>query len=152
MGKMRILIVDDDKDIIRMLEFNLKKLSANYHVGAVKNTDLALKKIEEEWFDLVLTDYMMPGMTGVDLARAVHRLSPDTQIILMTAYSSSKLRSTSNHVGFDGFLNKPFDMGQLRKMVEKAMAETNEIFWQELIILLRVREIVPKKNAQQNVL
>jgi len=124
MGKMRILIVDDDKDILRMLEFNLKKLSANYHVGAVKNTDLALKKIEEEWFDLVLTDYMMPGMTGVDLARAVHRLSPDTQIILMTAYSSDKLRTTSDHIGFDGFLNKPFDMEQLRSLVEKTARQS----------------------------
>ena len=124
MGKMCVLIVDDDKDILRMLEFNLKKLGENYHVVAVKNTSEALKKIEEEWFDLVLTDYMMPGMTGVDLARAVHRLSPDTQIILMTAYSSSKLRTTSDHIGFDGFLNKPFDMEQLRRLVEKTARQS----------------------------
>ena len=119
MGKRRVLIVDDDKDILRMLEFNLQRLGADYQGVAVKDTDAALKKIEEEWFDLVLTDYMMPGMTGVDLARAVHRLSPDTQIILMTAYSSPNLRNTSDHIGFDGFLNKPFDMEQLRRLVEK---------------------------------
>jgi len=124
MGKMSVLIVDDDKDIRRMLEFNLQRLGADYHVVAVKDTDEALKKIEEEWFDLVLTDYMMPGMTGVDLARVVHRLSPDTQIILMTAYSSPKLRNTSDHVGFDGFLNKPFDMEQLRRLVEKAARQS----------------------------
>ncbi len=124
MDKVRVLIVDDDKDILRMLEFNLQRLGEDYHIVSAKDTDEALQKIEEQWFDLVLTDYMMPGMTGVDLARAVHRLSPDTQIILMTAYASPKLRNTTDHIGFDGFLNKPFDMEQLRRLVEKTARQS----------------------------
>jgi CheY-like chemotaxis protein/predicted regulator of Ras-like GTPase activity (Roadblock/LC7/MglB family) len=118
MIKKRILIVDDDQDILRMLEYGLKKLGPEYEICTAKDIFSAIDEIEEFHFDLVLTDYMMPGMTGVDLARAARRMSPDTQVVLMTAYGTNKLRNTTDHLGFDGYLNKPFTMEQIRHVVQ----------------------------------
>jgi len=117
MSKKRVLIVDDDKSILRMLEFGLKKLGSDYEFVTAKDIYIAMEQIENNWFDLVITDYMMPGMTGVDLARAVRSISPDTQVVLMTAYGSTELRSTTDNLGIDGFLNKPFTMEQIREVV-----------------------------------
>lgn len=119
MALSRILVVDDDKDILRMLEFNLQRLGSDYEIITTSDISSALRYVEQYWIDLILTDYMMPGMTGVDLARAVHRISPDTQIVLMTAYSSTKLRDTTNYMGIDGYLNKPFDMDELKALIQQ---------------------------------
>jgi CheY-like chemotaxis protein len=118
MADTHILVVDDDKSILRMLEFGLQKLGASYKITTAKDMSSALEAMENQRFDLVLTDYMMPGMTGIDLARAVHSMSPATQVILMTAYGTSKLKDTSTHIGFDGYLDKPFDIDDVRKLVE----------------------------------
>ena len=126
MSKKRVLIVDDDKSILRMLEFGLKKLGSEFQFFTAKDIYSAMEYVENQWFDLVITDYMMPGMTGVDLARAVRRISPDTQVVLMTAYGSSELRSTSDNLGIDGFLNKPFTMEQIRKVVLSIANRSNE--------------------------
>ena len=126
MTQKRILIVDDDKSILRMLEFGLKKLGPDYQFFTAKDIYSALEQIETEWFDLVVTDYMMPGMTGVDLARAVRKISPDTQVVLMTAYGSSELRNTTDNLGIDGFLNKPFTMEQIREVVLQATHRNDE--------------------------
>ena len=118
MNKKHILIVDDDQDILRMLEFGLKKLGPEYEIQTAKDIQTAISYIERKRFDLILTDYMMPNMTGVDLARAARKMSPDTQVVLMTAYGTNKLRHTTDYLGFDGYLNKPFSIDQVRKIVQ----------------------------------
>lgn len=119
MNKKRILIVDDDKDILRMLEFGLRKLGPDYEICTAKDIFGAIDEIEDRRFDLILTDYMMPGMTGVDLARAARRMSPEAHVVLMTAYGTNKLRDTTDHLGFDGYLNKPFTMDQVREVIRQ---------------------------------
>ena len=119
MNKKRILIVDDDKDILRMLEFGLKKLGSDYEIFTAKDIFRAIDEIEDQRFDLILTDYMMPGMTGVDLARAARRMSPEAHVVLMTAYGTNKLRDTTDQLGFDGYLNKPFTMDQVRDIIRQ---------------------------------
>jgi two-component system response regulator FlrC len=84
----------------------------------------AISLIEKEPFAVVITDYMMPVMTGVDLALAIRRISPDTQVILMTAYGSPNLRDTSKFLGLDGFLDKPFPLGEVQEIVKRAVAQT----------------------------
>jgi CheY-like chemotaxis protein len=123
MSTMRVLIVDDDQSILRMVEFGLQKLGPDYQIFTAGNMNTALDHIEHQSIDMLLTDYMMPGMTGVDLARVVQRISPTTQVVLMTAYGTDKLRDTSTHVGFDAYLDKPFDMEDLRSLIKSKMPE-----------------------------
>jgi CheY-like chemotaxis protein len=119
MAEKHVLIVDDDRSVLRMLEFGLKKLGSGYRIHTASDMSNAIEQIEKQWFDLVITDYMMPGMTGVDLATVVRSISPDTQVVLMTAYGTTKLRSTTDNLRFDGYLNKPFTMDQIREMVRQ---------------------------------
>lgn len=127
MGTKRVLIVDDDKDILRMLEFSLRRLSqGDFQISTIANSLDALQAVEKEEFDLIVADYMMPGMTGIDLARAVRRISPDTQIILMTAYGTDKrLRETSQYLGLDGYLDKPFTAEEIYEVVSHQEPETD---------------------------
>ncbi|MCB9077475.1 MAG: response regulator [Anaerolineaceae bacterium] len=120
MGQKHILIVDDDKSILRMLEFGLKKLGPNYQISTAENMTSAMRQIEQSHIDLIITDYMMPGMTGVDLVRAVRSISPATQVVLMTAYGTNKLRDTTDNLHIDGYLNKPFTMDQIRDIVRQS--------------------------------
>lgn len=131
MPKKRILLVDDDKDILRMLEYGLKKLSADFQIATARDSASAMDQVENQQFDMVLTDYMMPGITGIDLARAVRRISPETKVVLMTAFGTSRLRDTTDLLGFDGYLNKPFDINQIRKIVQGIEEDPDQIGEQE---------------------
>lgn len=117
----RVLVVDDDKDLLTMLEFSLKRLGADYEVHTARGSIEAMEQVESHRFDLVVADYMMPGMTGIDLARAVRQMSPDTQIVLMTAFGNqSRVRETTKHLGLDGYLSKPFTTEEIHQLVMQA--------------------------------
>lgn len=124
MGKNRVLIVDDDKDVSRILQHTLKMMGPEYEVVTVGDAVSAIRLVEKGSFAVVLTDYMLPGMTGVDLALAVRRISPETQVVLMTAYGSTELRDTTKYLGIDGFLDKPFDLERIRLIVKQAVDQT----------------------------
>jgi CheY-like chemotaxis protein len=118
----RILIVDDDKEILLMLEYALKKLGSEYEILTAMGSVEALEIVESEGpFDLVVTDYVMKEITGVDLARAVRRMSPLTPVILMTAYGTKRLRATTESLGFDGYLDKPFTVQKIRGIVKHTL-------------------------------
>ena len=122
----RILIVDDDKEIVTMLQYGLKKLGAAYEIVVALGSLEALDEIERGPFDLVVTDYMMKDMTGVDLARAVRRISPGTQVVLMSAYGSKRLRATTESLGFDGYLDKPFDVKRIREIIKNSIGRPDD--------------------------
>jgi len=120
MSKKRVLIVDDDNEILLMLDFALKKLGPEYEIVTAEGSVQALEVVQKgPPFDLVVTDYVMKEITGVDLARAVRRLSPATPVILMTAYGTKRLRATTESLGFDGYLDKPFTVQKIRGIVEQ---------------------------------
>lgn len=120
MSKKRVLIVDDDKEILLMLDFALKKLGPDYEIITAEGSVEALEVVQTSSpFDLVVTDYVMKEITGVDLARAVRRISPATPVILMTAYGTKRLRATTESLGFDGYLDKPFTVQKIRGIVEQ---------------------------------
>jgi CheY-like chemotaxis protein/predicted regulator of Ras-like GTPase activity (Roadblock/LC7/MglB family) len=126
MTKKRVLVVDDDKDIRFMIQRSLMTLGPEYEVVAAANTATAIEMIEKEPFDLVLTDYMMPVMTGVDLAMAVRRISPETQVVLMTAYGTTGLRDTTKFLGIERVLDKPFNLDTIREIVKRAVEHTSQ--------------------------
>lgn len=121
MDTKRVLIVDDDQTILYMLENSLSRLGADYEVHTAMDSTEALKQVEKQVFDLVVADYMMPKITGVDLATAIRKISPDTQVVLMTAYGTSRLRDTTKMVGIDGYLDKPFTVDEIHRVIQNAV-------------------------------
>ncbi|MFN8453634.1 MAG: response regulator [Anaerolineae bacterium] len=124
MAKKRVLIVDDDKDINLMLQHTLQMLGPDYEIVTATDTVSAINLVEKESFDLILTDYMLPVMTGVDLALAVRQISPDTPVVLMTAYGSRGLRTTTKYLGISDLLDKPFSLDRIRDIVQQVVAQT----------------------------
>lgn len=117
----RILIVDDERPVAKILAENLKRVSDEYFVETANSGDEALAKIRQVPYDLVLTDYRMPDMDGLTLTQAIRRVAPETQVVLMTAYGTSQLREQVKNLEIVGYLDKPFTMAQIREVVMRAV-------------------------------
>ena len=109
--KLAILIVDDE----RVQRETLADLLSQHHdrVVAVANANDAIKAIETSIFDIVLTDYKMPGGSGLDVARKAREWSPDTAVILMTAYADVAGVIEAMRVGVLDYLIKPINVDAL---------------------------------------
>lgn len=117
----RVLIVDDEPNVATMLAISLETLGEDYIFDIAHNGDEAINKIQETNYKLLITDYNMPGMTGLDLIQATRQLSPQTQVILMTAYGTERLRHLLEHWNLDGYIDKPFPPAQIREIVQQAI-------------------------------
>lgn len=125
MSKRSVLVVDDAKDILFLITHSLKRLGPDFEVNTAIDGPSALEQIRQQPFDLVITDYMMGEMTGLDVAREVRRLSPETQIILMSAYDTTQLRELVADIGLNGYIGKPFTVNHVLEVVTEALAATH---------------------------
>jgi len=125
MSGKHILIVDDDKFILTFLEHTLKKFAPDYKITTVLNGPEALEQLQITTFDLVITDYLMPGISGVDLANAVRHMMPETAIVLMTAYATDQLNHTIELMHVDGYIRKPLNLSQIRNVIRKIVGDIN---------------------------
>jgi CheY-like chemotaxis protein/predicted regulator of Ras-like GTPase activity (Roadblock/LC7/MglB family) len=105
---------------------SVKRLGPDYEVSTVTTAFAALEQIEKQKFDVIITDYMMPRMTGIDLVQAVRKISPETQIILMTAHDTKAVRSTVEALQLGGFIGKPFTVPEVLEVVQQAIARTRQ--------------------------
>ena len=119
MQPRRVLIVEDEINLAAVLLASLEKLGPEYAAEVAYSGPEALAKLKQNSFTLLVTDYSMPGMNGLELARRARQSSPDTQIILMTAYTPEKLLYMADDVVLDGVLTKPFSIAQFRQLVEQ---------------------------------
>lgn len=117
----RILIVDDERQITRMLRAALQ--SSGYEVLIAGNGMEAYARFETERPDLIITDLAMPGMTGLDLTRAVRRLS-QTPIIVLSVRDTDVMKVTALDEGADDYLTKPFSMPELLARVRAQLRRT----------------------------
>jgi FixJ family two-component response regulator len=119
--KPRILVVDDERFIVEAISQHLTQ--CGYHVVSYVDATEALKAIQTEQFDLVLTDLRMPDISGMDITRAVYDQKTDTMVIILTGYATLDSAIESVHLQVYAYLNKPFDLRQLGQVVERALTE-----------------------------
>ena len=117
-----ILLVDDDDDIRALLGFQLKR--AGYNITLVSNGCSALKALQNKCFDLLITDALMPEMSGYELAQAVRATPQGMQlpIMMLTALETEREVSILSHSGVDHFENKPYAIGPLLVSVARLLA------------------------------
>ncbi len=113
-----ILIVDDEKSILFSLKAALSK--EGYQVKSAENPSEALKFLEPGAFQVIISDYDMPGMSGMDFLKQVKQIDPEAVFILMTAYGSEKLAIEAMKEGAYDYFSKPFDIEEMRVIVAKA--------------------------------
>lgn len=117
----RILAVDDDPGVIDYLAEILGE--DGYRVTGTTSPEDALRRIQKEPFDLVLTDVEMPGMRGPDLMAAIHRQQPGQIVLVITAFGSIDLAVQCLRNGAADFITKPFRHETLRHAIERALRE-----------------------------
>ena len=117
----RILIVDDELNICQSCVKVLKKM--NYRVDYALNGYDALKMVEAEPFDVIVTDLKMSSLGGMEVLRRVKEAFPDTQVIVMTGYASVSSAVEVMKMGALDYLPKPFTPDELRAIVRQAVTQ-----------------------------
>ena len=115
----KILVVDDDASLRRVLEYNLAK--EGYAVLTADSGEQALELLGAEQVDLLITDIKMPGMDGMDLLRRVRQASPETQVIVITAFGTIEMAVEAMKAGAFEYVTKPFNRDELSLAVRKAL-------------------------------
>jgi len=119
---MNILVVDDEAVLVESIKIGLQ--SKGHQVIAANCGQEALDYLFEggQRIDMVITDYLMPGMTGIDLLVAIRQRAPTLPVVLMTAYGETKLVIEALKNKCDGFLEKPFTLDHLIQEIEAVNA------------------------------
>ena len=119
--KARILVVEDEQDMLLGLRKILSKQGHN--VDIAENGSIGAKKVEESFFDIVVTDLKMPGLDGMELLRKVKEVYSDTIVIMITGYGTVESAVEAMKLGAYDYITKPFDPERIRTVVRKALKQ-----------------------------
>jgi DNA-binding NtrC family response regulator len=155
----RVLIVDDELDMLLLLKMILKEKTA-YEVVTTPNPLEAEQLFREKPFQLVITDLSMPGMDGFELIGVIKKLDPLVPVIVITAYGSIESAIQSTQKGAFDFITKPFRKDQIILAIEKALEsrriQSNKIQSQDVesseTWLAPETYILPYEQAKEQVL
>jgi two-component system response regulator HydG len=117
--KARILVLDDDRAHAEAAAESLER--AGYECRAAASGAEGLRALEEEGYDVVLTDLVMRDLSGIDIVRKVKARTPETEVIVMTGYPSYETALEAMDEGAYDYLNKPIDLNILRAKIRKAL-------------------------------
>lgn len=120
----KILVVDDDEGLVHFLSRFFS--GQEYDVYACGSGTAALEKVQKEAFDLILLDYKMPGLNGLDTLREIRRLQVKTPVIVMTAYGTMDTAIEAMKLGAYDYLLKPFERNELERLARDAL-EVNRL-------------------------
>ena len=124
MLKYRLLVVDDEKSQREILAGFLQK--EGFSVALAESGEQALKLFEEKFYEMALIDMKMPGMDGLELLKRIKKISPDTQVIVMTAFGTVETAVSAMKEGAFYYVNKPVDLEELKVILKKA-SETHSL-------------------------
>jgi DNA-binding NtrC family response regulator len=122
----RILAVDDELDMLSLLKMMVEGYT-DHQVTIINNPLEARQILEQEQFDLVLTDLKMPGMDGLELLEFVKQKDEDTLVLVITAFGSLETAEEAMSKGAFDYITKPFRKEQLLLAIDKAMR------WREMV-------------------
>ncbi|WP_227763193.1 sigma-54-dependent transcriptional regulator [Zhaonella formicivorans] len=136
----KILVVDDEP---RMGEFLATILAAEgYQVETTTAPQTALNKIKEQSYDVVITDLMMPQISGMDILDEVKKEDSATQVIMITGYSTVENAILAMKKGAFDYLPKPFKIEEIKVVVEKALAQRT-LLWEKRSLEQELVKIKP---------
>jgi DNA-binding response OmpR family regulator len=123
-GALRILAVDDNPEILRSMPFIFS--SPQYEVTTASDGDDALAKLDAtpNSYDVIIVDEKMPRLRGVELVERIRQRGIKSKVIVLSAHLSPPIRDAYGRVGVQVVMDKPFDVEELRSVVEA----TSEVF------------------------
>lgn len=124
MKRIKLLIVDDEivvqRSCVDIFAEKRSKYDIKYEVKTVSSADEALRLLETESFDIVLTDLKMPGLPGIELIVKIKNKHPETAIIVITGFSTVHTAVEAMKLGATDFIPKPFTPDEILNAVENA--------------------------------
>ena len=162
--KTRILIVDDEQSMREVLKIMLKK--EGYKVATASNGAEAIKQCEKTPFDLVITDIKMPKVNGMELLHRIKDLSPNTKVIMITAFADMEGAIKSMKEGAYDYIMKPFKIEDIKLAIENALKSKETSIQREKVEgryefgivcksseMLRILDLIPKvATSNSNIL
>ncbi|MCX6179399.1 MAG: sigma-54 dependent transcriptional regulator [Chlorobiales bacterium] len=152
--KAKILVIDDDTSLRRVLEYNLQE--EGYEVQAAASGEEGVKLFKLLQPDLVITDMKMSGMDGLKVLNSIKESSPDTLVIIITAFGTVDVAVEAMKAGAYDYITKPFNREALKLTVKKALqfaglAEENKRLKDELTDKVDFRSIVGSSPEMEKV-
>ncbi|MBI5184439.1 MAG: response regulator [Nitrospinae bacterium] len=119
--KLKLLVVDDDPDVVDMLSAYLS--GHDMEITTAENGAEALKRLKEKEFELVISDVMMPEMNGIELLKRMSSEHPDVAIIMLTSMDETKLATQAMQSGAFDYILKPVEFSQLNISISNAVTK-----------------------------
>lgn len=149
----KVFLVEDEQSIITLVEYNLKK--EGFKVSVSSNGEEALNEIKEQEPDLVLLDWMLPDLSGIDICRSLKKDKKfqDLPIIMLTAKGQEEDKVAALNAGADDYITKPFGHAELVARINallrrsKPRVAEDKAFYEDLIID-RIQRKVFRNEAQ----
>ncbi len=123
MANKRVLVIEDETNLARFIELELK--FQDFDVDKAINGEEGLEKSLENEYDLILLDWMLPGMQGIDILRELRKTSV-TPVIMMTAKEGVENEIEGLDTGADAYITKPFEIDQLLAHVRAVLRRTEK--------------------------
>lgn len=152
MPEHKILIIDDEPAQVQALAGFLKKKSFDVEKA---NAGLdGLKIIEKKPIDLVITDFKMPDLDGIEVLKRAKAINPDIDVIVMTAFGSIESATEAMRAGAIDYLTKPVDLDQLEIMINKALehkqlVSENRLLREQLAEKFKFDQIISASEAME---
>ena len=119
--KIQIMVLDDEEIVGKRLKTALEK--SNYEVEIFQDSRMAVSRIAEKEFDIVVTDVRMEEIGGMEVLEHVLEKSARTQVIIITGYATVEVAREALTRGAFDFIAKPFKPGDLREVISRAVKE-----------------------------
>jgi len=124
-SKASILLVEDEENLLEALKLNLEL--EGYEVTAAGDGVAALKAVENEYFDLIIMDVMLPEMDGISVTESIRLRKNEVPILILSAKNQSSDRVMGLKKGADDYLTKPFNLEELLLRVEKLIEKNKRL-------------------------
>jgi CheY-like chemotaxis protein len=135
MSSYRILIVDDQREVSRLLHSALDTLDQKMEIVEIPSGEEAILDSSRNSIDLLVSDYRLPGISGIELMRKVRKYRPKVKVILITGQPDPKIRKEVSDAGADAFFIKPVPIADFLDTVERLLGLVESILLLEPMLL-----------------
>jgi two-component system response regulator PilR (NtrC family) len=150
----KILVVDDEQSLREVLSIMLKR--TGYAVTSVADGEEAIELLNRDIFDLVITDLRMPKIDGLEVLRAAKSASPETVVLIITAFASADSAVEAMKQGAYDYLTKPFQVDEVQLIIRNALEKRrltteNILLKREMASQSSFAQLVGQSDAMQKV-